>query len=80
MQKSKPKFCVGQLIRHKKFDYHGVILGVDPEFNNTDEWYETMARSRPPKDRPWYHVKVHAQESVRYVAERHLELDPSLMN
>ncbi len=80
MQKSKPKFCVGQLIRHKKFDYHGVILGVDPEFNNTDEWYETMARSRPPKDQPWYHVKVHAQESVRYVAERHLELDPSLMN
>ena len=80
MEKSKPKFCVGQLIQHKKFDYHGVVLGVDPEFNNTDEWYEVMAQSRPPKDHPWYHIKVHGQENVRYVAERHLETDPSIMN
>lgn len=80
MQNSKPKFCVGQGIHHKKFDYHGVILGVDLAFNSTDEWYEIMAQSRPPKDQPWYHVQVHGQESVRYVAERHLEPDPSLMN
>lgn len=52
MRKSKPKFCVGQLIHHKKFNYHGVVLGVDPEFNNTEEWYEIMAQSRPPKDQP----------------------------
>lgn len=80
MQKSKPKFCVGQLIHHKKFDYHGVILGVDPEFNNSDDWYETVAQSHPPKDKPWYHVKIHGQGNLRYVAERHLEPDPSLMN
>ena len=80
MQKSQPKFCVGQLIHHLKFDYHGVILAVDPEFNNSDEWYETVARSRPPKDKPWYHVKIHGQGNLRYVAERHLEPDPSLMN
>ena len=80
MRKSKPKFCVGQLVHHLKFNYHGVVLGVDLEFNNTEEWYEMMAKSRPPKDQPWYHIKVHGQESVRYVAERHLETDPSIMN
>ena len=76
MQKSKPKFCVGQLIHHKKFDYHGVVLGVDPEFNNTEEWYEIMAQSRPPKDQPWYHVLPDDSTHMTYVAERHLEADP----
>ena len=73
---SKPRFCIGQLIHHRLFNYHGVILSVDPEFRNTDEWYEKMAKSRPPKDKPWYHVQVHGGGGTRYVAEQNLELDP----
>ena len=50
-------------------------MGVDATFDGTDEWYERVARSRPPKDKPWYHVLVHGSGSQTYVAERHLEPD-----
>lgn len=71
------KFYVGQLIHHKLFAYRGVIIDVDPEFQGTDEWYEQVAQSRPPRDQPWYHVLVHNATHNTYVAERHLEDDES---
>ncbi len=43
----------------------------------SDEWYETVARSRPPKDKPWYRVLVHNALHETYVAERNLEPDDS---
>ena len=69
------KFSVGQLIHHKMFGYRGVVVGVDPTFDLTDEWYEEVARSRPPKDAPWYQVLVHDSDQTTYVAERNLEPD-----
>jgi heat shock protein HspQ len=69
------KFHVGQIVHNKKFDYRGVIYDVDPEFRGTDNWYKTVARSQPPKDRPWYHVLVDGQDITTYVAERNLEQD-----
>ena len=71
------KFNIGQVIHHKKFGYRGVIIDVDPVFNSTEEWYEKVALSRPPKDKPWYHVIVEDSNTQRYVAERHLEIDNS---
>ena len=71
----RARFRVGQLIHHKRFDYRGVIVDVDATFQGTEEWYEMVARSRPPKDQPWYHVLVHEAEHRTYVAERHLEPD-----
>lgn len=68
-------FSIGQLVHHKKFDYRGVIIGVDQTFQGTDEWYEVVARSRPPKDQPWYHVLPDGASHRTYVAERHLEPD-----
>lgn len=72
---NQPKFTIGQLVHHKKYDYRGVIADVDPEFSGRDEWYDKVATSKPPKDAPWYTVLVHGQEHVTYVAERHLEPD-----
>jgi len=72
----QPKFSPGQVIHHKKYDYRGVIVDVDPEFASSEEWYEQVAVSRPPKDRPWYHVLVDGGEHMTYVAEQHLEPDP----
>lgn len=69
------RFFVGQIVRHVKFDYRGVIFDVDAAFQGTAEWYDQVARSRPPKDRPWYHVLVDGGEHITYVAERHLEAD-----
>jgi heat shock protein HspQ len=72
---AQPKFTIGELVHHRKFDYRGVIVDVDPEFNGTEAWYELVAKSRPPKDAPWYHVLVHGAQHSTYVAERHLEPD-----
>ena len=73
----QPLFFIGQLVHHKKFDYRGVIIDVDAVFEGTQEWYQQVALSRPPKDKPWYHVLVDNSEQITYVAERHLEQDRS---
>lgn len=65
------------MVRHRLFDYRGVIFDVDPTFQGTDEWYEEVAQTQPPKDRPWYHVLVHDADHTTYVAERNLQVDSS---
>ena len=75
MDETHAKFSVGQLVHHRRFDYRGGIFDVDPSFQGTEEWYEAVARSRPPKDRPWYHVLPDGSFNSTYVAERHLERD-----
>lgn len=70
-------YTIGQLVHHRKFDYRGVIIAVDESFQGSDEWYEQVAKSRPPRDKPWYHVLVHGALHRTYVAERHLEADSS---
>jgi len=74
---SEAKFAVGDLIHHRLFDYRGVVVDVDPHFMLPDDWYEQMARSRPPKDQPWYRVLVDEAVHETYVAERNLEADRS---
>ena len=75
---STAKFSVGQLIQHRMFDYRGVIIDVDPSFKGSDDWYHQVARSKPPKERPWYHVLVDGGNLRTYVAERNLEATDSL--
>jgi len=74
----KTRFSVGELIHHRLFDYRGVIVDVDRNFQGTEEWYRAVARSRPPKDQPWYHVLVDGSDHSTYVAERNLEADELL--
>jgi heat shock protein HspQ len=75
MTSTRAKFAPGALVCHKLFDYRSVVIDVDSEFQGTAEWYEAMARSRPPKDQPWYHVLVDGAEHDTYVAEGNLEPD-----
>ena len=75
--KERANFQIGQLVEHRLFGYRGVVFDVDPTFQLSEEWYETMARSRPPKDAPWYHVLVHDASHTTYVAERNLAADES---
>ncbi|MCB1724015.1 MAG: heat shock protein HspQ [Gammaproteobacteria bacterium] len=72
---TNPKFFVGQIVHHNRFDYRGVVIDVDASFQGSEAWYEQVARSRPPKDQPWYRVLVDGGEHETYVAERHLEVD-----
>lgn len=73
----RARFAPGELVHHKRFDYRGAVVDVDATFQASDEWYEEVARSRPPKDEPWYHVLVHGATHMTYVAERNLEPDES---
>ncbi len=77
MPKPPARFSVGQLVRHRLFGYRGVIYDVDADFQGTEAWYDHMARSRPPKHDPWYHVLVDGQTHATYVAERNLALEDS---
>lgn len=77
MSDGNAKFSVGEPVHHLLFDYRGVIFDVDPEFQGSEEWYAQMARSKPPRDEPWYHVLVHNATHTTYVAERNLEPDES---
>lgn len=71
------RYSVGQIVHHLKFDYRGVIIDVDAEFQGSEDWYRQVALSRPPKDKPWYRVLVDGADHMTYVAERHLEADTS---
>ena len=64
------KYSVGQIIHHLRFDYRGVIVDVDATFQGTEEWYEEMAKSKPPKDKPWYHVLVDQSYTMTYSCRR----------
>ena len=75
MEQNQAKFSVGEVVHHKRFGYRGVIVDADAVFSLSDEWYEAMATSRPPKDSPWYHVLVHGSDQQTYVAERNIEPD-----
>ena len=78
MAEQEARFGVGHLVHHRLFGYRGVIVDVDPRFEGSEEWYQQVARSRPPKDRPWYHVLPHGASHTTYVAERNLEIDEEL--
>tara|TARA_R110001592_G_scaffold362770_1_gene678155 strand:+ start:4580 stop:4909 length:330 start_codon:yes stop_codon:yes gene_type:complete len=72
------KFSVGELIHHRLYGYRGVIVDIDRDFQLSEDWYEEVATSRPPKDEPWYHVLVDGKTHSTYVAEQHLEPDSFL--
>jgi heat shock protein HspQ len=69
------KFTVGQLIHHRLFEYRGVVIDVDPKFQGSADWYQKVAKSKPHKDRPWYHILVDGSAQRTYVAEQNMEQD-----
>jgi heat shock protein HspQ len=69
---SSSSFNIGQIVLHQRFGYRGVIYDIDSHFMLSDEWYEHVAQSRPPKDRPWYYLLVDGLDQTTYVAERNL--------
>ena len=71
-----PRFRVGQLVHHRRYDYRGVIVGGDATCRADDAWYYGN-RTQPARHQPWYHVVVDAAAHMTYVAEENLEPDPS---
>jgi heat shock protein HspQ len=74
------RFAIGEVVRHKLFDFRGVIFDVDPVFANSEEWYEAIPEPlRPSKDQPFYHLLAENDESnyVAYVSQQNLVSDDS---
>ncbi len=74
MSLSKPLFEPGQLVRHRHYDYHGVITAVDKVCQASDEWYASN-RTQPDRNQPWYHVLVDGSDACTYAAQENLESD-----
>ncbi|MCC6007054.1 MAG: heat shock protein HspQ [Rhodobacteraceae bacterium] len=75
---AQAKYTIGQVVRHRKHPFRGVIFDVDPEFSNTDEWWEALPEdARPRKDQPFYHLLAENDDSyyVAYVSEQNLVPD-----
>jgi len=75
---AQAKFGIGQVVRHRRHPFRGVIFDVDPQFANTDEWWQNIPEeSRPRKDQPFYHLLAENEESfyVAYVSEQNLMVD-----
>ena len=65
----KAKFSIGDIVKHKHFDFRGVIYDVDFKFNNSEEWYQSIPKNvRPRKDQPFYHLLAEAPSQPSYVA------------
>ena len=69
------KFTLGQIVKHRRFSFRGVIHNIDPKFANTEEWYQAIpAEVRPSKDQPFYHLYAENAETTytAYVSEQNL--------
>ncbi|MBO6790794.1 MAG: heat shock protein HspQ [Dinoroseobacter sp.] len=78
MLKAQAKFHLGQVVRHKRHPFRGVIFDIDPEFANTQDWYDSIPEeARPSKDQPFYHLLAENDQSyyVAYVSEQNLLAD-----
>jgi heat shock protein HspQ len=74
------RFAIGEVVKHRLFDFRGVIFDVDPVFANSEEWYEAIpADLRPSKDQPFYHLLAENAESsyTAYVSQQNLLPDDS---
>ena len=80
MSTNKAKFSIGDVVKHRHFDFRGVIYDVDFEFNNSEEWYQSIPKDvRPRKNQPFYHLLAESNEVTyeAYVSEQNLLIDDS---
>ena len=77
-RRSKARFAIGDIVRHRKHDFRGVIFDIDPVYANSEEWYEQIPEGqRPERDQPFYHLLAENEESsyVAYVSQQNLVVD-----
>ena len=73
-----PMFCIGDIVRHRHYPFRGVIVDVDPEFDNTEDWYNAIPEDvRPSREQPFYHLLAENSDSyyAAYVSQQNLTID-----
>ncbi len=71
-------FSIGDIVRHRLFDFRGVIFDVDPVFSNSEEWYQSIPEQvRPDRNQPFYHLLAEGEEGsyTAYVSQGNLVPD-----
>ncbi len=74
----RARFAPGDIVRHRMFDFRGVVFDIDPVFSNSDEWYEAIPEDiRPAKEQPYYHLLAENDDSsyIAYVSQQNLVAD-----
>ncbi|MCB5426391.1 heat shock protein HspQ [Altererythrobacter sp. CC-YST694] len=75
---AEARFAIGDVVKHKQFDFRGVVFDIDPVFANSEEWYEAIPKDvRPQRDQPFYHLLAENEDSsyVAYVSQQNLMAD-----
>jgi len=68
-----PLFNIGDIVKHRIYPFRGVIVDVDAEFSNTEEWYQSIpAEIRPSRKQPYYHLMAENTETfyTAYVSNK----------
>ena len=76
----KLSFTRGKIVKHRFLGFRGVIFDIDPEFANTEEWYQSIPKDiRPNKKQPFYHLFAENDEIyyIAYVSQQNLLPDHS---
>jgi heat shock protein HspQ len=77
---ARARYAIGDVVRHRIFDFRGVIFDIDPVFANSEDWYEAIPQEiRPAKDQPFYHLFAENAENsyIAYVSQQNLVNDDS---
>ena len=77
-RRAKTRFAIGDVVKHRVFDFRGVIFDIDPVFANSEEWYQAIPEDiRPDRDQPFYHLLAESDDSdyVAYVSQQNLVMD-----
>ena len=76
--RTRARFGIGEVVRHRVFDFRGVVFDIDPVFANSEEWYQSIPEdSRPAREQPYYHLLAENGDSsyVAYVSQQNLLAD-----
>lgn len=76
--RNKARFAIGDVVRHRSYDFRGVIFDIDPVFANSEEWYQSIpAEVRPKREQPYYHLLAENEDEsyVAYVSQQNLLAD-----
>lgn len=72
---SHARYGIGEVVRHRIFEFRGVVFDVDPIFANSEEWYSAIPEDiRPRRDQPFYHLLAENAENsyIAYVSQQNL--------
>jgi heat shock protein HspQ len=77
-RKTRARFSIGDVVKHRIYNFRGVVFDIDPVFANSEEWYESIPPEvRPAREQPYYHLLAENDETdyVAYVSQQNLMLD-----